>query len=392
MKETTSKTMKKTMKKTIALVLTFILIVTLLTGCLGFNRLGDIANDKPPQDTQPQDTQAQDTGLPLGKYTLVSIVVDGDELIDYYNKIDSGAGDIYFALKENEEFSLNFTAVDESFDDYTGRGKFEVDGDTLYFDYFDGYWDELKIDGDQVSLIIDDDFIMVFEKTYKPGHVPVELSEFEKRLAALPSKDQGPTAEEFAELTKICVSLFWTPESVILTDDSWTDHSNPYGYGRLKDATYRKELIVFGKPTNVSIRIDGWFVDSIVFTERNTPSVDAFIAMIPGVTDIFGTDRVTSYINGEKLEFADAKKKVASVVASGDYGTEFSFKHTWNRVKLDGDDIYIDVTYYYRPGTTSDTETMTYTFTSHKILMEMEEDLAGLEQDFEDWMEEYGRD
>ena len=356
------------MKETFPLILAIALTITALTGCSG---LGSGTSDTPADAAQ-----SSYSGLPLGKYSLVSLLVEGEEIINELPGHGISPGDVYFALKESNEFSVNFAALFDDDMPYAGRGKFEVEGNILNFYYFDDTWDELVIEGTRVVHTISDDFIMTFEKTYAEGHSPAELKEFERRLADLPARDPGPSAEEFIELVRIAAGLLLLPESILLTDDSWAEFSDPFGDGapRFRDAIYRKELTVFEKPMYVQISISNWAVFDIRFQDRNSPSADEMLALMPGVSDILGEEPGYIYVNDDKASFADAK----SAVASGKSGEDFRVSLYWTGVQLDGEPINIMTSFSYLKNSS---DMLSYTISSDKSMADIQSGLDDIRGD-----------
>ena len=345
------------MKRILIIILTVILSISMLTGCFSGPRI-------PQEESSGGDSDA--AGLPLGKYSLVSLLVEGEEIINDLPGHGISPGDVYFALKESNEFSANFTVLFDDDMPYAGRGKFEVEGNNLNLYYFDDTWDELVIDGTRVVHTINDDFIMTFEKTYAEGHSPAELKEFERRLADLPARDPGPSAEEFIELVRIAAGLLLLPESVLLTDDSWAEFSDPLGDNapRFRDAIYRKELTVFGKPMYVQISISNWAVFDIRFQDKSSPSGEEMLALMPGVSGVFGQEPDFIYLNGDKVSFADVKSAVESKGSGGDFNVSLY----WTGVRLDGEPINVMTSYYY----SKSSETVAYNISSDKSMADIE--------------------
>jgi len=334
----------------------------MLAGCMF---MPSLPKEEAPES--PQTSAGGQTALPLGKYSIVSFWEDGQEFIDDFPDFGINADDVYFAIKENDEFSLNFTALGEGFEYYLGRGKFEFEGNTLLLYYSDGDLDKLVIDGSQATLYFEEDVFVVFEKTYPPGYSPDEVRDFERRLSELPKRDPYPNAEEFIMLAEICVDLFEYPESLLLMDDNWADNTDPYGYGSTVQAKYIKDLMVFGKLRSVQININDWVVERVSVSDKDTSfaAAAAMIDMVPGVSNFSGRDPISITMNREDVSLSDAEKIVASAIKSDNYREEISFLIQWPSTKFDRGRSYLQAHYNFKPYENSnDSENISYGFRS----------------------------
>jgi len=126
----------------------------------------------------------------------------------------------------------------------------------------------------------------------------------------------------------------------------------------------------------VQISISNWAVYDVRFSDRHSPSPDGMLALMPGVSDFFGEEPMYIKVNDENVSFTDAKSAVTSKGSGGD----FNISLYWTGVRLDGEPINVMTAYY----SSKDSETLAYTISSDKSVVDIESGLDDIRDALDD--------
>jgi len=154
------------MKKILAVILALLLGFTVLSACGG--GLEDPPPLPPPRvrgETpaspvfDPPSEPPVDTSGPEGFYTIVSLIVDGEDILGMYIDMGMDPNDFFVELRRDGVARMGIFAQDESEIDV---GTFTISGSTLTL-YFDDGEIDVTIEGNRISFGIDGTG-MIFEK------------------------------------------------------------------------------------------------------------------------------------------------------------------------------------------------------------------------------------
>ena len=158
------------MKKTLAIILALLLGISMLSACGGMEEPPPLPppreREKTPEVIATPEPPPAETTIE-GFYTLVSLITDGEDLMELYVEIAAELGmstdDFYMEFLSNGVVRMGFFPGSE---DEIEEGSFTVSGNSISV-IIDGEETQGSIDGNRISFS-EDDMEMVFERN--PGY------------------------------------------------------------------------------------------------------------------------------------------------------------------------------------------------------------------------------